>query len=110
MFEIADTPKPPYFAVIFTSHRVNGDHGYGEMANKMVKLAGQQPGFLGIESARDSVGITVSYWSDLQSIESWKQNVEHAAAQKKGKTTWYEEFKIRICKVESDSDFSRESL
>ena len=84
MSEIAEIPEPPYYAVIFTSHRTEGDNGYAEMAERMVKLASQQPGFLGIESARESVGNTVSYWSDLESIKAWKQNTDHLIAQKQG--------------------------
>jgi len=100
--EIANTPTPPYYAVIFTSHRTNGDKGYGEMAERMLKLASEQSGFLGVESARETVGITVSYWSDLKSIRAWKDNAEHLGAQKKGREFWYQAFKIRICKVERD--------
>lgn len=85
MSSIAQTPKPPYYAVIFTSQRTDGDNGYGEMATKMVDLASEQPGFLGIESAREEVGITVSYWSDLESIKAWKANAEHQEAQSKGR-------------------------
>ncbi len=106
MNEIAPTPKPPYYAVIFTSHRTSGDKGYNKIATKMVKLASQQSGFLGVESARETVGITVSYWKDLQSIKNWKHNIEHLEVQKKGKDIWYSAFKTRICKVESDYDFS----
>ena len=107
MSEIANTPKAPYYAVIFTSHRTDGDNGYGKMADRMVELASEQAGFLGVESARDSVGITVSYWKDLESIKLWKQNTEHLVAQKQGKDTWYAEFKIRISKVERDYGFSQ---
>ena len=107
MPEIAKTPEPLYYAVIFTSHRTEGDNGYGEMAEKMVELAAKQPGFLGVESARESVGITVSYWKDLESIKMWKQNAKHMMAQKRGKEVWYKEFKTRICKVESDYGFSK---
>lgn len=99
---IAATPKPPYYAVIFTSHRTDGDNGYGEMATKMVDLAAQQPGYLGIESAREDLGITVSYWSDLESIKAWKDNIEHQRAQKSGHEKWYSSFKVRISKVERD--------
>ncbi len=99
---IASTPKPPYYAVIFTSHRTEGDNGYGEMAARMVKLASIQPGFLGVESAREDVGITVSYWSDLESIKQWKANAEHQEAQRLGHEKWYSSFKIRISKVEHD--------
>ncbi|MBB1385062.1 MULTISPECIES: antibiotic biosynthesis monooxygenase [unclassified Pseudoalteromonas] len=102
MSVIADTPKPPYFAVIFTSTRTEGDNGYGKMANRMVELAEQQPGFLGVESAREDVGITVSYWADLDSIKNWKANSEHLEAQKTGRKFWYESFKVRISKVERD--------
>jgi len=106
MSEIANTPKAPYYAVIFTNHRTDGDNGYGAMADRMVELAAEQAGFLGVESARDGVGITVSYWKDLESIKQWKQNSEHLVAQKQGKNTWYAEFKVRISKVERDYGFS----
>lgn len=99
---IASTPTPPYYAVIFTSHRTEGDKGYGQMAEKMIELASKQQGFLGIESARESVGITVSYWSDLESIKRWKVNMEHQEAQKLGHAKWYSSFKVRISKVERD--------
>lgn len=99
---IANTPQPPYYAVIFTSHRTEGDNGYGEMATKMVELASKQPGFLGVESARADIGITVSYWTDLESIKKWKENIEHRQAQKLGREKWYTSFKTRISKVERD--------
>jgi len=99
---IADTPLPPYYAVIFTSLRTEGDNGYAEMAHRMVELASAQPGFLGAESARDGVGITVSYWKDLESIKAWKANAEHQEAQALGRRKWYSAFKTRICKVERD--------
>lgn len=102
MSEIANTPEPPYYAVIFTSERTEGDNGYGIMADKMVELASIQPGFLGIESAREGVGITVSYWRDLAAIKAWKANAEHQTAQKKGRKEWYSTFKVRISKVERD--------
>ena len=105
MSQIANTPKPPYYAVIFTSHLTEETEGYNEMADKMVSLAVQQPGFLGIESAREGVGITVSYWSDLESIKNWKANIEHQSAQKLGREKWYLTFKTRIAKVESDYGF-----
>jgi len=99
---LANTPKPPYYAVIFTSVRTDGDNGYDEMANRMVALAELQPGFLGVESAREDVGITVSYWSDIDSIKSWKANSEHLEAQTTGRKLWYETFKVRISKVERE--------
>ncbi|KFL34775.1 MULTISPECIES: antibiotic biosynthesis monooxygenase [unclassified Sulfurospirillum] len=99
---IAKTPKPPYYAVIFISLRTEGDNGYGEMATKMVELASKQPGFIGVESAREDVGITVSYWSDIESIKNWKANLEHQEAQRLGHEKWYLSFKTRISKVEHD--------
>jgi len=99
---IANTPKPPYYAVIFTSHRTEGDNGYGQMADRMVELASKQPGFLGVEAAREEVGITVSYWTDIESIKNWKADLEHKEAQKKGRKGWYSEYKVRVSKVERD--------
>ena len=99
MSEVVKTPEPPYYAVIFTSPRTEGDNGYGETADRMVILASRQPGFLGVESASESVGITVSYRSDLASIKLWKQNTEHVMARKQGREIWYREIKTRICKM-----------
>jgi len=104
---IAKTPAPPYYAVIFSSLRTQGDNGYGKMAEAMEQLARTQPGFLGIESARDGLGITVSYWKSLESIAAWKQNAQHLVAQRRGRELWYEEFKVRICRVERDYAFER---
>ena len=102
MSVIANTPNPPYFAVIFTSTRTVGDNGYGQMADRMIELAEEQAGFLGIESARQDIGITVSYWADLDSIKAWKANSEHVEAQKNGRKSWYDSFKVRIAKVDRD--------
>lgn len=102
MSTIANTPQPPYYAVIFTSNRTEGDDGYNDMADTMLKLAMQQPGFLGVESARAEVGITVSYWADLQAIKQWKANADHLEAQQLGKEKWYSSYKTRISKVEFD--------
>ena len=99
---IAETPTPPYYAVIFTSISAEANAGYDEMAQKMVALAARQPGFLGVESARESIGITVSYWSDLESIRNWKANPEHLDAQRRGRELWYSGYKTRISKVERD--------
>lgn len=107
MSQIATTPKPPYYAVIFTSEKTDSDNGYVDMANRMEELAKQQEGFLGIESARDGLGITVSYWRDLDSIRKWKMNAEHLQAQEKGKTLWYKNYKTRICLVERDYGFQK---
>lgn len=102
MSDIAQTPEPPYYAVIFSNHRTEGDNGYGEMADRMVELASEQPGFMGVESVRDGLGITVSYWESLEAIRYWKQNSEHREAQRMGHEKWYSAFKLRIAKVERD--------
>jgi len=100
---LADTPQPPYYAVIFTSVRTPGeDDGYGERAAQMLELAAAQPGFLGVESAGRSVGITVSYWADLESIKAWKAHAEHRQARRQGHARWYQDFRVRIAKVERD--------
>ncbi|MGB7394839.1 MAG: antibiotic biosynthesis monooxygenase [Pricia sp.] len=95
----------PYYAVIFTSARTADDHGYAEMSQKMEALAQEQAGFLGMESARDEIGITVSYWESLEAIANWKANTDHLFAQRKGKTDWYKWYKVRICLVEREYDF-----
>jgi len=103
----APLPDEPYYAVIFASRRTGGDHGYGEMAERMVELAREQPGFLGIEAARgaDGFGITVSYWRDEASIAAWKAQAEHRVAQRLGRERWYAGYVLRIARVERSYGF-----
>lgn len=98
----AITPQPPFYAVIFSSTRTAGDHGYGAMAQRMVELAAEQPGYLGVESVRDAngFGITVSYWTDPAAIRAWKEHAEHLLAQERGYQEWYRHYEIRVAKVE----------
>ena len=95
----------PYYAVIFTSVASENNEGYSEMAEAMETLAKQQEGYLGIESARSEIGITVSYWKDLESIRNWKQNMDHLEAQRKGRASWYKSYTVRIALVEREYSF-----
>lgn len=95
----------PYYAVIFTSTLTTNTEGYNEMAQQMEALAKTQKGFLGFDSARDDVGISVSYWKSLEDIKAWKQNTEHLLAQQKGRDQWYSWYNTRICKVEREYEF-----
>ena len=98
----AATPAPPYYAVIFSSQRSEGEGGYGAMAERMVELAALQPGYLGIESSRDAdgFGITVSYWRSEADIVAWKANAEHSVARERGRAEWYQHFELRVARVE----------
>ena len=110
---LAQTPAPPYYAVIFTSKRSGSDeHGYGVVAQRMVDLGSRYEGFLGIESVRgaDGVGITVSYWRDEAALLAWKRDTEHQKAQRGGRDAWYERFEVRVARVERAYGFAREAL
>jgi heme-degrading monooxygenase HmoA len=102
MSRFAPRPEPPYYAVIFTSQRAQGDDGYSAMAQRMAELAAQQPGYLGIESTRDAdgLGITVSYWKTLADVAAWRRQSEHAAARDQGRRRWYSHYELRVAKVE----------
>ncbi len=113
--KIASTPEPPYYAVIFTSRRTAVDDGYKKIGEKMFQLAEQQAGFIGFESfpsigegtsGEENLSCTISYWEDAEAIQNWKSNVDHMAAQETGKENWYEEYKVRVSKVERDYGFS----
>lgn len=95
----------PYYAVIFSSTHTENIKGYAEMSKRMEELAQQQKGFLGVESARNSIGITISYWESLEAIKQWKQQTNHLIAQQKGRENWYSWYKVRICKVEREYEF-----
>ncbi len=106
--QIAVTPEPPYVAVIFTSLRTEGDVGYAETARVRGELAAEQPGYLGIESARggDGLGITVSYWRDEDAARGWKNVAEHLVAQRLGRETWYHEYRVRVASVTRDYGYA----
>jgi heme-degrading monooxygenase HmoA len=104
---IAKTPEPPYYAVIFSNLRTDIMEGYSEMAAEMERLAEGQPGYLGHESVREGLGITISYWRDLDSIREWKANTDHLLAQRYGREKWYSEYKTRIALVERDYGFEK---
>lgn len=100
----AQTPPPPYYAVIFTSVRTDGDNDYAKAAKQMLELASEQPGFLGFESARQEIGISVSYWTSQGAIAAWKENITHRQAQSRAKD-WYSQFRVRVCRVEREYGF-----
>ena len=107
---LAATPEPPYYAVVFSSTRGEGDEeAYARTAARMAELARQQPGFLGMETARgpDGLGITVSYWESEQAIRGWREEAEHREAQRLGRSRWYDGFELRICRVERAYGFRR---
>ncbi len=101
--------EQPYYAVIFTNTRTDDENGYSETAEEMERLARQQEGFMGFESARASLGISVSYWKSQDSIARWKAQVDHKMAQNRGKTDWYSWYKVRICTVIREYEFQKQS-
>ncbi|MCG8750017.1 antibiotic biosynthesis monooxygenase family protein [Tenacibaculum finnmarkense] len=104
---IEDSLNPPYYAVIFTTVLSDNLNGYDAMLIKIESLEKQQKGYLGIESARSAVGITVSYWEDLDAIVQWKNNIEHIQAREMGRAQWYKKYQLRICKVEREYGFNK---
>lgn len=102
---IVDHLQVPYYAVIFSAILTDNIVGYKKTAERMEELAKQQPGYLGIESARNHIGITVSYWKSLEAITQWKNNVEHTEARNLGREQWYQKYQLRICKVEREYGF-----
>ena len=110
MSQIANTPQLPYYTVIFTSVRTELDDDYAQTAARMLELAAEQEGFLGVESARDGLGITLSYWRDLDAIHRWKQQSEHLDAQRRGRSDWYAQYRVRIARVERDYSFDAQPV
>ncbi len=108
MNALVTTPKPPYYVVIFSSVKSENDDGYSEMSARLLELVINQDGFLGVESARNEIGITVSYWESLDAIQKWKDNRVHKMARKKGREKWYDKFTVRIARVEREYGFNSE--
>jgi heme-degrading monooxygenase HmoA len=107
MSKFAQTPEPPYYAVIFTTVKSENTEGYAEMNARMFELAQQQKGYLGIESARGEIGLSVTYWETLEDIARWRNHAEHKLAQAEGYATWYQAFATRVCRVERDNFYEK---
>lgn len=103
---MSDTFKP-YYAVIFTSVKADGDNNYEDVAKIMIELVATQEGFIGVESARNEIGITISYWESLEAIKNWKNNAEHLIVQQMGKEIFYKSYTTRVCKVEREYSFEK---
>lgn len=99
--------QPSYYAVIFTTLLTDDLTDYLSTAERMEELAKKQEGYLGIESVRNEMGITISYWKDLDAILQWKNNVEHTEARNRGREQWYKQYQLRICRVEKEYGFER---
>jgi heme-degrading monooxygenase HmoA len=104
---LTKTPEPPYYIVLFSSILTEDSQEYQNMAHKMAELSAQSPGFLGFESARNSIGLTASYWKDIKSIDIWKKNIEHRIARTLGREKFYKAFTVRIAKVERTYSFNK---
>lgn len=104
---IVDNLQTPYYAVIFTTILTENTENYTKTAQRMKDLAKLQKGYLGVESARNAIGITVSYWQNLEDILAWKNNIEHTEARKLGREKWYKKYQLRICKVERTYGFEK---
>lgn len=98
--------QPLFYAVIFTSKLTGvAIEDYERNAAKMEDLCAQQPGFLGMDSARSEVGITVCYWQSLADIENWRSHLDHKSVQEKGIEIWYESYDVKVCLVEKHYSF-----
>lgn len=101
MNKVVDAPTPPYYAVIAPAELEEDVRGYPELAAKLVELAKQQPGFLGIESGfQRGFALAVSYWASLEAIHGWSTNSRHLIAKEKGKSVWFRKYVTRIARVE----------
>ena len=108
MSAVSTTPEPPYYAVVFTSTAAGDTEGYADAAARMIELAAEQPGFLGVDSARsDGVGITVSYWETDAHIVAWKEHAEHTVVRELGRTRWYDAYELRVARVERSYGWRR---
>ncbi len=105
-----NTPKPPYFAVIFSSKRTEEAVDYLETNKQLLALARKESGFIGVESVRNDLGITISYWKDLESINRWRDNLQHKIAKERGIKEWYESYHVRIAEVKWDKKFENPDL
>ena len=105
--KIVTNLNTPYYAIVFTTILTDNIAKYHETGEKMQALEKLQKGYLGIESARNDIGITVSYWETLDDIIAWKNNIEHTNARNLGREKWYQQYQLRICKVEREYGFER---
>ena len=102
-------PKSNFYAVIFVSTKSDDLEGYAKMDDETMRLAMQQPGYLGYESvANGKNSIFISYWESKAAIENWRINATHQMA-KAGAHKWYKRYLSQICLVENSHEFQVES-
>ncbi|MFG2990635.1 antibiotic biosynthesis monooxygenase family protein [Streptomyces sp. NPDC048257] len=101
--------EPPYVMAVFSNTRAAEDSGYPETLARMNEIVRENPGFLGYESARTpgGLGITVAYFRDHESLTVWREDLEHQAAMKQGRTDWYDSYTLHVATVERSHGFVR---
>ncbi|MDX2168218.1 MAG: antibiotic biosynthesis monooxygenase [Deltaproteobacteria bacterium] len=101
MFQIARTPEPPYYAVIAPAELNPDLEGYAQTALRLMQVAREVDGFLGIESCiAGNFSLAVSYWRSLEAIAEWRRHAEHRLAKDNGMQRWFAAYCTRIARVE----------
>ncbi len=102
LLSFAHEIPPPYYVVVFTSRRTEVDDGFSVLDAKLYEKAQTYPGFLGMNSFRvaDGWGVALVYWKTLENIDAWRRDEQYRAAKEKGRTVWYSDFWVEICRVE----------
>jgi heme-degrading monooxygenase HmoA len=95
------------YAVIFISERSDVDDGYEDTDRMLFEQVQRQPGFLGVESlGAEGRGITVSYWESEASIAAWRELDVHRLAQQRGRSTWYQSYRVQVCRIEREYSYA----
>ena len=88
------------YAVILRVEINETDNAYFDIANRLRDLAIAKYGCSEFTSVADgNQEIAISYWENLEQIKAWKQDPEHAAAQREGRTKWYKSYKVQVMEI-----------
>lgn len=91
------------YAVIFRAELGTLDQTYFETAERMRELARTKYGCIEFMAMTEEMQeIAVSYWDNEHQIAAWKNDPEHKAAQKLGRSKWYKSYNVQILKVERE--------
>ena len=95
------------YAVIFEVYpSESGKSKYLDIASELRKFLLDRPGFISIERfqsfSEEGKILSLSFWEDEESIEAWRNLLEHRNAQQLGKDKLFNSYRIRVAEVVRD--------
>ena len=97
--------------VVFRSRlRPSVQEEYGPVAARMSELAATMPGHLAHKTfvAEDGERVTLVEFESTETMQAWRMHPEHVEAQRKGRRSFYSEFRLVVCEALRETNFKHD--